>query len=252
VGLLSLLFGFKGRINRLQYWGGTIGVGVVGGFLMVAVVFGTIFPAMGNKAALGGALGFMALAIMVIFSALGWSGLSLQWKRFHDRGRPGYLAMLPMLVAVPAMFSLIGHIVSGAPPEAAMMALQPYVMVSSLINLWFFIDLGCLGGVNGPNKYGDPPGGGFVGGGSPSSAPVAPARTAQPQGAGSLAFLGSAEKAMERAIAEQGRAPSRTAAAAPAGARTAAAPGRMATATASASVGPRTAAPAGFGRKPAR
>ena len=37
MGLVSLLFSFKGRVNRTQYWLGTIGVNVANWILMVVL-----------------------------------------------------------------------------------------------------------------------------------------------------------------------------------------------------------------------
>ena len=38
MGLVSLLFSFKGRINRAQYWLSFMGVGFAGGIIAVMVV----------------------------------------------------------------------------------------------------------------------------------------------------------------------------------------------------------------------
>ncbi|MEZ6023992.1 MAG: hypothetical protein R3C16_11390 [Hyphomonadaceae bacterium] len=65
--------------------------------------------------------------------------------------------MLPMLAIVYTVFT---HALTGASVAQMNAAVGPYVLVLWAINLFFFINLGCLGGTNGPNKYGDPPGSG--------------------------------------------------------------------------------------------
>jgi hypothetical protein len=101
-----------------------------------------------------------------------------------------------------------------------------------LICLAFFIDLGCLPGVEGTNKYGPPPG-------SPG-----PAEPARPSGAvDATSSLFGAQSAMDRAIADA-RKPQ------PAAQRPAPAPqAAFAAATVRARVQP---APAGFGRRVTR
>ncbi|HVK82146.1 MAG TPA: hypothetical protein VM915_16205, partial [Verrucomicrobiae bacterium] len=61
-----------------------------------------------------------------------------------------------------------------------------------LINLWLFVDLGCLAGTDGPNKFDD------------NSPPPAP-RDPKSGGASGAVMLGGALSAMDRAIEAQGR-----------------------------------------------
>jgi len=53
-----------------------------------------------------------------------WSGLAIGIKRCHDRGRPGLFVLLAFL---------------------------------PLVNIWYFIEVAFLPGVEGPNEYGDKP-----------------------------------------------------------------------------------------------
>jgi uncharacterized membrane protein YhaH (DUF805 family) len=231
VGLLSLLFGFKGRINRAQYWYGSLGVGFVAVLMLFMVGFAAMPQAGASKTAAVQAAPMMLLMMGLIGLVSGWAGLALQTKRFHDRNQPGWLCMLPVLPVMGMMFALAGGIFSGQNPMQLASAAQPYMMVLWAINLFMFVNLGCLAGTDGPNKYGDPPGAPR----SPSSDPFQPARP-QAQAAFSL---GSVEAAMERAIADKSRV-------APAPARAA----RPAVAAASTAGG--SGAPASFGRRPSR
>jgi uncharacterized membrane protein YhaH (DUF805 family) len=225
VGLVSLLLSFNGRINRLQYWLGSFGVGIGAVMLifLLALITGATLP-MGKNAGLQGAVALLVI-IGLVSIVSSWAGLALQVKRFHDRNQPGWLCLLPVLPMMGLMSSAVGGALGGQTAGQFAASIQPYVLVLWAINLFFFVNLGCLAGTDGPNKYGDPPG-------SPRSPSSDPQPSRQPAQA---AFsLGSAEAAIERAIAERSRiAPVRSArpAAAPAGA---------------------AAAPASFGRRPAR
>jgi uncharacterized membrane protein YhaH (DUF805 family) len=233
VGLVSLLFGFKGRINRAQYWYGSLGVGF--GAVLVLVLVGFIAaPQSGlSKEAALQAAPMMLLLMGLVGLVAGWAGLALQVKRFHDRNQPGWLTMLPMLPMFGLMSSLVGGVLAGHDPSQLAASVQPYMLALWAINFFFFINLGCLGGTDGANKYGPPPGSPR----SPQSDPTPRARPA-PQAAFSL---GSAEAAMERAIADKARQ-------APAPAR--AAPAR--TAVAAAPLRATAGAPASFGRRSTR
>ena len=102
---------------------------------------------------------------------------------------------VPMFPAFSAGFSAG----SGGDPADAMAAIGPMILLGGLIGLGFFIDLGCLPGTPGPNRYGDPPG-------APSAAtPVALDGAAPgPDGAGAGGTrLQGAEAALARAIEER-------------------------------------------------
>lgn len=232
MGLVSLLFGFKGRINRAQYWLGSLGVGFSAVLVLFMVGFAAVPQPGASKEAALQAAPMMLLFMGLVGIVAGWAGLALQVKRFHDRNQPGWLTLLPLLPMFGLMSSMIGGLLSGQGPGQLAAGMQPYMLALWAINLFFFVNLGCLGGTAGPNKYGPPPG-------SPPSPQSDSAPRSRP--AAQAAFsLGSVEAAMERAIADKARQ-----APAPAPVR-AAAPARTAMAPATAG------APASFGRRPTR
>jgi len=224
VGLLGLLFSLNGRINRAQYWLGTIGVSVAVFVLVFVLMLSTgasLANARENPAAAVSAVARLALAIGPILLVSSWCGMALQVKRFHDRGRSGLwvlLPALPMTMLVSTLFHGVATNMSGAEVGAAM---QPWLMFLWLINFAFFIDLACLPSKEGPNKYGNPPGA------PPSSTPYAPsgapAGKAAPAAAAASSLLG-AQSAMDRAIAERARQPQGPVKAAASAPRTAASP----------------------------
>lgn len=217
--MLNLLFGFKGRINRAQYWTGCVIAGVLGGVAFVAVGVSTglsLQDAKGKGDALQAVLGLFALLIP-IWGVLCWASMALQVKRFHDRGRSGLFTLAPAIPAVLMTGSIMSSAISGAPVDQALAAAQPFMMLLWIVNLAMLVDLGFMPSKEGPNKYGDQPG--SPGGGS------APAPTNKPAPKAAPSYLGGAEAAMQRAIAEQARRPQvgprpavATAGAAPAGA----------------------------------
>lgn len=185
MGMVQLLFGFNGRINRKQYWLTGLASGGAIGILAAAL-----------NIALAHAPAAMFCATLAIMVTLGWIGLALNVKRFHDRGRTGYLALAPLIPAVMIFTTIASSLTSN---EAFFSALQQAVLwlgVSGLINIWFFIDLGLLPGEDGPNRFGGPPGTPGAAG-APSSNP----RPGKAAAAASSMF--GAEQAMERALAEQ-------------------------------------------------
>lgn len=193
MGLVSLLFSFRGRINRLQYWVGSLAVGVGSALLifMLAVIAGVGVPMDKHAGLQGGVAVILIIGIVGLVS--GWCGLALQTKRFHDRGQPGWLSALPLLPAFGIVTAIAGGAASGQSPAQVFAAVQPYVLALWAINFFFFINLGCLAGADGPNKYGPPNGG-------PRSPSFDPAP--QPRAPAPISF-GGVEAAMERAIAEQ-------------------------------------------------
>ncbi len=194
MGMVKLLFSFHGRISRSQYW--------LGGLVVfIAVLIAVIAAAL----KLGGAIqqysdgGGVDLSVIPALLGVGliylvglWCGAALNVKRLHDRGRTGYitlLAFVPALILINALMSSGGdmaHMVS-----AGLMT----NLVSTLINLYFFIDLGLMPGKPEPNQYGDPP----RPGGLSSPPPVRPTGT----GPAPAYALNSAQDAMERMIAAQ-------------------------------------------------
>lgn len=212
--LAKLLFGFNGRINRSQFWLGNALASVGGIALVYAVGYG--FGAF--KATL--ALSWLSLPFILV--AMTWSGFALQVKRFHDRGRSGLWVLAPLVPLSMIVVAVLAGIAEHVKPTQTLPELTLWFGALTLINLWFFVDLGLLASVDGPNKYGPPPGS------RPGPAP--PSTPGREQDV----MLKNAARALERAIDDQARA-------------TAAPPLAFASAPLAS-----TLAPAGFGRKPAQ
>ncbi len=240
MGLLPLLFSFNGRINRAQYWLGTIGVNVVNwAFMLMLAGSSAATAGKDPTAALAAASAQMAI-VFPVSMAVAWIAMALQVKRFHDRGQSGWWSLLPVAPVVFIIANFFTAFAEHWPPERLFSSMGMPFLALIVISIGLFVNLGCLGGTDGPNKFGHPPGNG---GGSPlvtapSASPLAASGSTAGSAASAASSLFGAQSAIDRAVAEQARA------AAMKPAPVAAAPVRAAMATAG--------APAGFGRKPAR
>lgn len=251
MGLVSLFFGFNGRINRLTYWLGCLIAGVSGAMLLFLLTLMTLpsGPPPETPAEAMRLISSMGVSFGLPMFLMGWVGTALQVKRFHDRGRSGLMVLLPLLPVVMIISSIVGGAVSGENFERVFSSITMWFLLLQLINLYMLVELGCMPGVAGPNKYGNPPGGGFSGGGAPiAGAPIPGKSTAQPQaaipGMGGTMLTG-AESAIERAIAARSKQQATPVQAAPRAAMAAAQPS-------GGGGGLRPAAPGSFGRRTTR
>ena len=112
----QVFWGFDGRIPRRIYW---LGMGVwIGIFIILAFILGMLSELSDNPDAITPF--FLILLIPYI-----WSSLALQVKRWHDRGKSGFMVLVNLI---------------------------PYIG-----GLWAFIECGCLRGSEGPNRFGGDP-----------------------------------------------------------------------------------------------
>jgi uncharacterized membrane protein YhaH (DUF805 family) len=138
----NLLFSFKGRITRSQYWmAGVVQTIVL--IVLIVVVLETLGLSPAELSAGRAAedpdilarVGGAGLALLLGFAVLAWTAAAIYTKRLHDRNKGAI-----WLVAIygPALSSLI---------------IPPLVILSLISMLWVFIELGCLPGTPGPNRF---------------------------------------------------------------------------------------------------
>ena len=160
MSILHVLFSANGRIRRRDYWLYSIGLGIVA----------TAIELTGHQILTGHPLsqyfkdlaGWMTLkpepfnlfiwVMMVVFI---WPGICIVSKRWHDRGKSGWLSAISPAVTV---LTLVSQALYG--PLAAHPNLIIYFggsLISLAVNIWVFVECGCLDGTKGDNRYGPSP-----------------------------------------------------------------------------------------------
>jgi uncharacterized membrane protein YhaH (DUF805 family) len=130
--MLSLLFGFNGRVRRLHYWLVPLGFLAVGLGLLVGAYFTVdlLFPLefegqVDIESPRKTAINIVGISALVLYILYEWSSIALIVKRWHDRDKSGFMFFI---LFIP----LVGLI-------------------------WTLIECGFLDGTQGPNKYGPSP-----------------------------------------------------------------------------------------------
>jgi uncharacterized membrane protein YhaH (DUF805 family) len=129
----NLLFSFQGRINRAKYWLSFL-IWIVAWAVVIAAVIATKL----SVAAI------MMVVILMIPSFISWIAIGI--KRLHDRDKSGWWLLLFYLT--PAVMDGIGR----ASGIGFIFSLAGFV-----ISIWAFVELGCLRGTAGQNRYGSDP-----------------------------------------------------------------------------------------------
>jgi uncharacterized membrane protein YhaH (DUF805 family) len=129
----TLLFSFRGRINRMPYWLVSIAVMIV-----MAVPFALV-------AASG--VWQSAMLLLLLLIPLIWIGLALAVKRLHDRNKSAW--WLVIFYVLPGIMEGIGEFAGDA--EVVLL------IASSALSIWALVELGFLRGTAGPNDYGPDP-----------------------------------------------------------------------------------------------
>ena len=137
--MTQLLFSFQGRLNRKPYWMTVIATTVV--FILVLLL---------ALAALReyGLLPVTIAIILVLYIPLIWIGLALSAKRLHDRDKSAW--WLLVFYALPTILSTAAD----RTEDVQFIILH---LISFGITVWAFVELGCLRGTVGSNRYGPDP-----------------------------------------------------------------------------------------------
>ena len=141
MSMTQLLFSFQGRLNRKPYWTMAITTTVV--FLLLLLLAVATLREYGLEFLL------VTIAILVIlYIPLIWIGLALGAKRLHDRDKSAW--WLLVFYALPTTLSTVADRME----DAQFIVLH---IVSFGISVWAFVEIGCLRGTVGPNRYGPDP-----------------------------------------------------------------------------------------------
>ena len=141
--LFEFLFGASGRINRAKYWRSLLifcGAGLLVGVILLIA------------AGLAAPLFILMLAIVFIPWLL-W-GIAFHTERLHDRGKSAW--WLLVFYAVPGV---LGQLAKGAWLAGVAGTGLHYVLALAgfALSIWVFVEIGCLRGNTGPNRYGSKP-----------------------------------------------------------------------------------------------
>jgi uncharacterized membrane protein YhaH (DUF805 family) len=184
MGLFHYLFSFSGRINRAKQWAILL-VGLVFGILL-QVAFATLVGWGAVQAAFQNKTPFMQFVTTqqfhtflvvagIIYLVMIYIHLAVTTKRLHDRNKGAWwlliFVLLPLVLNIPAlmylpqmfeqMITAIKAAQAGGHTPPPQFVQPPLVIISrgaaSIISLWAFVELYCLRGTEGPNRFGSDP-----------------------------------------------------------------------------------------------
>lgn len=170
---MSYLFSFHGRINRAKLWLFFLIVVLVG--VGYGILFGTLvgitgltaasYSGSGGLAAAGASVLLTLILGCVIYIALFVASLAVTTKRLHDRNKGAIWLLVfivaPLVINVYVFATMISA--HGLDPQQMALAASanPLLMVlrlvAGLLSLWGFVELYCLRGTVGDNRYGPDP-----------------------------------------------------------------------------------------------
>ena len=150
MGLLGFYFSPQGRIGRARFWLGIVGLLLIEGlfnYWLNNALFGHdwLDPKAGTlaKPALQLSLLINLIFLLPLFVVLA--------KRFHDRNKSAVWT-LPFVIAYVA--AIAGGVASTVQPAVAPTLLGGIGLVLLATTAWIVVELGCLKGNDGVNKYG--------------------------------------------------------------------------------------------------
>jgi uncharacterized membrane protein YhaH (DUF805 family) len=155
MGWGSFLFSFKGRFNRGKYW--LFVLLYVIALVVIIAAGGSLMLAGAEQGGLGGMLfsgGLFAILLLVFIIFAFVASIAVSVKRLHDRNKSGWWLLIFFLG--PGLLSGIGGAMNPSPVEVSGAGLL-FALLSLAIAIWAFVELGCLRGTVGDNRYGPDP-----------------------------------------------------------------------------------------------
>jgi uncharacterized membrane protein YhaH (DUF805 family) len=129
----TLLFSFRGRINRMPYWLVSLAMLIVMAVPFAFVATSGVWPS--------------AMLLLLLLIPWMWIGMALGAKRLHDRNKSAW--WLVILYVLPGILEGIGEFAGDA--EVVLL------IASWALSIWALVELGFLRGTPGPNDYGPDP-----------------------------------------------------------------------------------------------
>jgi uncharacterized membrane protein YhaH (DUF805 family) len=141
MNFVNLFISPSGRINRAKFW-------------IVALCCGVFFLAvLGITVAVSGSLSAVFGAAIIAYIPMIYVGVVNAIKRMHDRNKTGWWVVL--FYGAPFVLPLVAAILPGGSDTSVGLLLVQ--LVSLIISIWALVELGCLRGTIGQNKYGPDP-----------------------------------------------------------------------------------------------
>lgn len=136
------LFNTNGRLPRSRYWLAVLVYVVTAlvGFIAALLLITSTSDAAAIILYVGGGLTFLTMYFSITAVAA---------KRLHDRNKTGWWG-IPFLALPGLLYGASTGLVS---PSSGFALL----IVAALLFAWGVVELGCLRGTAGPNRYGDDP-----------------------------------------------------------------------------------------------
>jgi uncharacterized membrane protein YhaH (DUF805 family) len=135
VDLIPILFSLSGRLDRARFWRAVL-VSICVWILVFLVVVGIAFMFGAQRAVLNAGI------LPLLFS------VPIGIRRLHDRDKSG--RWLAVFYGLPLLFGYIADTID--------IGLEFLLsLASTAIAVWAFIELGCLRGTEGPNRFGPDP-----------------------------------------------------------------------------------------------
>jgi len=180
--MLHYLFGFSGRINRARIWLYILIMLAVYAVMFAVAAYGLTWTGFWDAfkeqmQAHRGQVNWFALpwpnpstplawgtigVLGVFYFLLFWAGLAVTFKRLHDRNKSAWWLLLywgvPMAVSLGQMCPSFKMLILKYPHNMAVAwGVLGLGLVVLALDIWVFIDLYCLRGTKGENKYGPDP-----------------------------------------------------------------------------------------------
>ena len=142
--VLQLWFSFSGRINRAKYWLVSL---INLAILLTAVGAMILQTALGAGFVANASLTWLLVGLIVLTTMI--SSYAVAAKRLHDRDKSAWW--------IVAYYVVPGIISAAVGPSGSQGTVLIASLISFLIYLAVFIDLGCLRGTIGDNRFGPDP-----------------------------------------------------------------------------------------------
>jgi uncharacterized membrane protein YhaH (DUF805 family) len=133
MNFFQLLFSFSGRINRAKYW-------------LAAVLYIVVLLLIAGIGIATGKMMLFLLIAVIIYIPMIISAIAVGIKRLHDRDKSGWWLLV---------FYVLPGVLSGLADHVGPQII--FWLAGLAISIWGFVELGCLRGTSGANRFGPDP-----------------------------------------------------------------------------------------------